>query len=88
MCIGKAARLYLIMCIDKAARLYLIMCIGKAARLYLIICIGKATRLYLIISIGKAARPGLENCTHPLVFTSGSSVRASGNCHLLARLDE
>ena len=22
---------------------------------------------------------GLENCTRPLVFTSGSSVRASGN---------
>ena len=32
--------------------------------------------------------PGLENCTRPLVFTSGSSVRASGNCHLLARQDE
>ena len=31
---------------------------------------------------------GLENCTRPLVFTSGSSVRASGNCHLLARQDE
>ena len=31
---------------------------------------------------------GLENCTHPLVFTSGSSVRASRNCHLLARQDE
>ena len=30
----------------------------------------------------------LENCTRPLVFTSGSSVRASGNCHLLARQDE
>ena len=31
---------------------------------------------------------GLENCTRPLVFTSGSLVRASGNCHLLARQDE
>ena len=31
---------------------------------------------------------GLENCTRPLVFTSESSVRASGNCHLLARQDE
>ena len=31
---------------------------------------------------------GLENCTRPLVFTSGSSVRASGNCNLLARQDE
>ena len=31
---------------------------------------------------------GLENCTRPLVFTSGSSVRASGNYHLLARQDE
>ena len=31
---------------------------------------------------------GLENCTRPLVFTSGSSVRASGNCRLLARQDE
>ena len=34
------------------------------------------------------AHTGLENCTRPLVFTSGSSVRASGNCHLLARQDE
>ena len=34
------------------------------------------------------ASSGLENCTRPLVFTSGSSVRASGNCHLLARQDE
>ena len=31
---------------------------------------------------------GLENCTRPLVFTSGSSVRASGNCHFLAPQDE
>ena len=31
---------------------------------------------------------GLENCKRPLVFTSGSSVRASGNCHLLAPQDE
>ena len=31
---------------------------------------------------------GLENCTRPLVFTSESSVRVSGNCHLLARQDE
>ena len=34
------------------------------------------------------SQAGLENCTRPLVFTSGSSVRASGNCHLLARQDE
>ena len=33
-------------------------------------------------------KSGLENCTRPLVFTSGSSVRASENCHLLARQDE
>ena len=32
-----------------------------------------------------SVEPGLENCTRPLVFTSGSLVRASGNCHLLAR---
>ena len=32
--------------------------------------------------------PGLENCTRPLVFTSGSWVRASGNFQLLARQDE
>ena len=31
---------------------------------------------------------GLENCTRPLVFTSGSWVRASGNFQLLARQDE
>ena len=36
----------------------------------------------------KNEQPGLENCTRPLVFMSGSSVRASGNCHLLARQDE
>ena len=28
-------------------------------------------------------KAGLENCTRPLVFTSGSWVRASGNFQLL-----
>ena len=42
---------------------------------------GYFIQVYIIYS-------GLENCTRPLVFTSGRSVRASGNCHLLARQDE
>ena len=36
----------------------------------------------------KTVYPGLENCTRPLVFTSGSWVRASGNFQLLAQQDE
>ena len=31
---------------------------------------------------------GLEKSTHPLVFTSESSIRASGNLPWLARQDE
>ena len=37
---------------------------------------------------GKIERTGLEKSTRPLVFTSESSIRASGNLPWLARQDE
>ena len=50
--------------------------------------VGFIAVIIAILLYGITYAPGLENCTRPLVFTSGSSVRASGNCHLLARQDE
>ena len=40
------------------------------------------------VSLSHHDKSGLEKSTRPLVFTSESSIRASGNLPWLARLDE